>query len=89
MKEESIEKIAKALGDATRIKILSEISKKGSLTCSEAEKVADLSQPTVSHHINILIEAGLLDAEKEGRFSRLTVNRKKMEYFALYLKDLG
>ena len=88
MKEESMEKIGKALGDTTRLRILSEISKKGSMTCSEAEAVAGLSQPTVSHHINLLIDAGLLNAEKEGRFSRLTVNRKKMEQFASYLKEL-
>ena len=80
--EENIAKIAKALSDKTRIKILKEIAAKGSISCGDAEKVVGLSQPTVSHHIKILTDAGLLNTEKDGRHLRISVNNKTLEEFS-------
>jgi len=85
-KEENIVKIAKALSDKTRLRILEEISKNKSMTCGETEKIAGLSQPTVSHHLKILYEAGLLEMEKEGRFVRITVNKKAFDEFNQLIK---
>lgn len=58
----------KALADPNRLRILSIVS-----TSSEAETCVcdlseplELSQPTVSHHLKILVEAGLLNREKRG-----------------------
>lgn len=81
--EDYIAKISKALSDKTRILILKEVAKKGGigLTCSGAEEIADLSQPTVSHHIKILVEADLLNAEKNGRCVILSVNKKTLDEF--------
>ncbi|MBN9296589.1 MAG: winged helix-turn-helix transcriptional regulator [Filimonas sp.] len=70
-----VEKISKALGDANRLKILRHISKKGGCgQCSEIQDVIDLAQPSISHHIKILIEAGLIEQEKEGRNHKYTIN---------------
>jgi len=72
-----IEKISKALGDANRLKILQHISKKGGCgQCSEIQDVIDLTQPSISHHVKILLEAGLIDAEKEGRNIKYTLNEQ-------------
>ncbi|OGU29953.1 MAG: hypothetical protein A2057_02880 [Ignavibacteria bacterium GWA2_35_9] len=79
--EENIVKIAKALSDKTRIRILKEIAKKGSVSCGDAEKIAELSQPTVSHHLKILTEAGLLNAEKDGRHVIVSVNKQALDEF--------
>jgi ArsR family transcriptional regulator len=78
---DEIIKIAKALSDKTRLKILHEISLRKSMTCGETEKIAGLAQPTVSHHIKILVEAGLLDVEKDGRHVIISVNRTMLEKF--------
>ena len=80
--ENNIVKIAKALSDKTRIRILKEIAAKGSISCGDAEKVVDLSQPTVSHHIKILTDAGLLNTEKDGRHVIISVNKKALELFS-------
>jgi ArsR family transcriptional regulator, arsenate/arsenite/antimonite-responsive transcriptional repressor len=82
--EDKVVKIAKALSDKTRIKILKEVAKKGSigLTCGDAEQIAELSQPTVSHHIKVLAEADLLNAEKDGRCVRISVNNKTLNEFS-------
>lgn len=70
-----IEKISKALGDTNRLKILQHISKKGGCgQCSEIQDVIDLTQPSISHHIKILLEAGLIEQEKEGRNHKYTLN---------------
>ncbi len=79
--EERIVKIAKALSNKTRVRILREILKKKSITCHEAEKVDSLSQPTISHHLKVLFEAGLLKAERDGRFGIVTVNKEALKSF--------
>jgi ArsR family transcriptional regulator, arsenate/arsenite/antimonite-responsive transcriptional repressor len=87
IEENNIVKIAKALSDKTRIRILKEISAKGSISCGDAEKVVDLSQPTVSHHIKILSDAGLLNTVKDGRHVIVSVNKKALEAFSKSLSD--
>jgi ArsR family transcriptional regulator len=63
-----IEKISKALGDSNRLKILHYIAGKGGCgECSGLTNVVGLAQPSISHHVKILVEAGLIDGEKEGR----------------------
>lgn len=86
-REDNIVKIAKALSDKTRVRILKEIASKGSISCGDAEKVVDLSQPTVSHHIKILSDAGLLNTEKDGRHIIISVNKKILDDFNQLLAD--
>ena len=75
-----IEKISKALGDSNRLKILHYISKKGgSGQCSEIQGVIDLTQPSISHHIKILVEAGIIEPEKEGRNHKYTLNEQLLK----------
>ena len=86
-KEITIVKTAKALSDKTRLRILKEIAAKGSISCGDAEKIAGLSQPTVSHHLKILTDAGLLNAEKSGRHVILSVNKKALEEFGKLISE--
>lgn len=85
--EDNIAKIAKALSDKTRLRILKEIAKKGSITCGDAEEIAALSQPTCSHHLKILVEADLLNTEKNGRCVMVSINRKVLDEFGSLLSD--
>jgi len=75
-----VEKISKALGDSNRLKILQHISKKGGCgQCSEIQDVIVLTQPSISHHIKILVEAGLIEPEKEGRNHKYTLNEQLLK----------
>ena len=77
-----VEKISKALGDSNRLKILQHISKKGGCgQCSEIQDVIDLTQPSISHHIKILVEAGLIEAEKEGRHHKYNLNEQLVKEY--------
>lgn len=85
----NIEKISKALGDQNRLKILWHISQKGGCgQCSEIQNVIDLAQPSVSHHLRILIEAGLIEPEKEGRNHKYNLNNSLINGFLEFLTQL-
>lgn len=85
----SIEKISKALGDKNRLNILLHITKKGGCAaCSEIHDIIDLTQPSISHHVKILTEAGLIEPEKEGRNFKYTLNTKVLGDYVNFLEKL-
>ncbi|MBD8079535.1 ArsR/SmtB family transcription factor [Cellulosimicrobium arenosum] len=64
-------RVFKALGDPTRIQLLSVVAAHDggeACVCDLTEPVS-LSQPTVSHHLKILVDAGLLTREQRGRWA--------------------
>ena len=85
----SVEKISKALGDRHRLHILQHITKKGGCAqCAEIQDVIDLAQPSISHHVKILTEAGLIDAEKEGRYFKYSLNVAFLDDYLKFLQKL-
>jgi ArsR family transcriptional regulator, arsenate/arsenite/antimonite-responsive transcriptional repressor len=58
-----------ALGDPTRLRLLSLVAANGEVCSCDLEEPLGRSQPTVSHHTRILAEAGLLQGEKRGRWT--------------------
>jgi len=87
-----IEKISKALGDPYRLQIIELIKKYGNngatcMQCSDIVEQLTLSQPAISHHIKLLIEAELLLSEKEGRTMRYTINKEVFADYAQYLNS--
>ena len=67
-KEKSIIKILKALDHLNRLEIV--LLLKNGLTCScELEYVLELSQPTMSHHLKILEDAGIIAINKVGKWN--------------------
>jgi ArsR family transcriptional regulator len=84
-----IEKISKALGDTNRLKILHYISGKGGCgECSGLQDVIELAQPSISHHVKILLEAGLIEGEKEGRNYSYTLNSSIFNQYIEALRQL-
>ncbi len=85
----SIEKVSKALGDANRLRILQYISQReGQGQCSEIQSFIDLAQPSISHHIKILLEAGLIVQKKMGRNHYYSLNEGTLDGYATFLKQL-
>jgi ArsR family transcriptional regulator, arsenate/arsenite/antimonite-responsive transcriptional repressor len=68
MDRAQIEKISKALADATRLKILEAISGSHHMNCGEIVSLRGVTPATVSHHLKILSEAGLITCRREGQF---------------------
>lgn len=63
-----IEKISKALGDQTRLVIFEAISSCDEMNCGEVVKLQGVTPATVSHHLKVLSEAGLIECRREGQF---------------------
>ncbi len=81
--------IFKALSDPTRRKIL-ELLKERDMTPSEILEKIKIAQPTLSHHLDILKRAGLVDYEREGKFLKYSLNmgvfEMALEYLMKFLK---
>ena len=61
-------RVAKALGDPMRFRILREIASRPETSCSELVDRFTIGQPTVSHHLMVLAKAGLVAVRKEKGF---------------------
>lgn len=68
---------AKALADETRQKIMA-LCCCQKLTVSEIVKASDVAQPTVSHHLKILKNAGLVSAERRGKEVYYTLIQERL-----------
>ena len=68
---------AKALADETRQKIMS-LCCCNFLSVNDIVEQLDVAQPTVSHHLKVLKEAGLVLSERRGKQVLYTLNQKKL-----------
>ncbi|WP_405748580.1 MULTISPECIES: ArsR/SmtB family transcription factor [unclassified Streptomyces] len=61
-------KVFKALGDPVRLRLLSLIASRagGEVCVCDLTPAFELSQPTISHHLKLLRQAGLIDCERRG-----------------------
>jgi ArsR family transcriptional regulator len=59
----------KALADPTRVAIVNRLSTADEVCVCDLNEAFDLSQPTISHHLRILREAGLVDATRRGTWA--------------------
>lgn len=89
MLEADFVKVAKALADPTRYRMLQDLRRAGELTCSCMCNRFPLSQPTISHHIKTLEEAGLIQIRKDGPYHVLTVNETLLTAFTRDLAEPG
>lgn len=68
----------KALADPTRRRIL-ELLRSADLTAGELADHFDMTKPSVSHHLNTLKAAGLVDAEREGQSIVYSLNTSVLQ----------
>ncbi len=86
MERSRIEKISKALADATRLMIFEAISAKKEMVCGELVALRGVTPATVSHHLKILSDAGLILCRRKGQFVH---NRTVPETIAEYSRALA
>jgi ArsR family transcriptional regulator len=78
--------IAKALGDPIRLQLVDVLRKHAGEVCvCELVPLFDLSQPTVSHHLKVLRDAGLVDSERRGLWAYYYVVPDALEELAAWL----
>jgi len=81
---ERIAPLVKALADPVRLRLLSIVaSHDGGEACvCDLNDAFDLSQPTISHHLKVLHEVGLLDREKRGVWVYYRLNAAALRDFS-------
>ena len=82
---ERLVKVAKALGDPTRLELLRRISAAGEMCCRDLVTRFPVSQATVSHHLRILADAGLLAVRREGQFGWYSLRPDTLQAHAALL----
>ena len=75
MTPQQIIKITKALADPTRFRILQTVAKARESCCGELARDFPITQATVSQHLKVLTEAGLVEARREGQFNYYRMRR--------------
>lgn len=78
----------KALNDPTRREIL-ELLKKKDLTAGEIADHFTITKPSISHHLDLLRQAGLVTAEKEGQYVFYSINTTVMDEMIKWLIKLN
>lgn len=79
--------IFKALADATRLKIL-ELLSGGELCACKILEQFNITQPTLSYHMKILSDSGLVEARRDGAWMRYTINIERLEAIKSYYDNL-
>lgn len=81
---EQLAMLLKAIADPTRLQLVSFIQASNNAeacVCNLTEPLG-LSQPTVSHHLKVLTEAGIIIREKRGTWAWYTVNQERWQQLA-------
>ncbi len=68
-----------ALGDETRRRMLARISRKGECSAGELVDLFDFAQPTISKHLRVLENAGLVNRHVEGRTHIFTLGASRLK----------
>ena len=88
-KDEELAILAKALGHPVRVQILKALAKKETCVCGEiVELVNNLAQSTVSQHLKILKEAGLIHGEIEGTSVCYCLNAQGLKRLRMLISEI-
>ena len=71
-------KVFKALNDPTRREILERL-KSSELTAGEIADAFNITRPSISHHLDILKQAGLVSSRREGQFIKYAIETTALE----------
>ena len=80
-------KIIKALSDVNRMLLVQTLTKGEMCACKILEKF-NIKQPTLSHHMKILSECGLVVSRKEGKWMHYSLNTDRIEQFQNFISNL-
>ena len=78
--------VAKALGDPVRMQLVDVLRRHAGKVCvCELVPLFELSQPTVSHHLKVLRQAGIVGSERRGLWAYYYVNPEALEELSAWL----
>lgn len=78
----------KALSDETRVKIFDMLSSGELCACNILEEF-NITQPTLSYHMKILCESGLVESRRDGIWMKYSINKNSLEQLQNFFDDIG
>lgn len=79
-------RVAKALADGRRFAILERIAERGDAACQHLCQEFPVSQPTMSHHLHTLAEAGLIEMRRDGQYAHYRFRAETVRAFVTTLE---
>lgn len=80
--------ICKALSDSNRLEIIQMLSEGEKCGCKLLERF-EITQPTLSHHMKTLVESGLVNDRKVGKWHYYSLNTESFDGFKKFIEDIG
>ncbi len=87
MKTMDVALICRALGDSNRLEIIQMLSDGEKCGCRLLEKF-EITQPTLSHHMRILVECGLVNDRREGKWHHYSLNCDTLTEYKAFIDSL-
>lgn len=81
MDDLNLVRIAKAIADPTRFAILKAIASREEISCGQLAELFPIAQATVSHHLNVLVSAGLVEMRKQGQHHYFRLRKETVQLF--------
>lgn len=83
--------VLKALADPVRLRLVSIVgnAESGEVCACDLPALVERSQPTVSHHLSLLVKAGVLDREQRGKWAWFRLRRERLAALGGVLANTG
>jgi len=78
----------KALSDPIRVEVMGMLTVDKRCACQILEKL-NITQPTLSHHMGVLVASGLVLTERRGKWVFYGIDSGALQTLRAYLQDLG
>ena len=88
MNREKVTGICRAMGDRNRLTIVESLSEGEKCACHLLEEL-NITQPTLSHHMSVLSESGLIHDRKEGRWHYYSLDCETIAEFKDFVNSLS
>ena len=88
MTREDVSKICKAMADANRLRIIEMLTKGEKCGCDLLDEL-QVTQPTLSHHMKVLADCGLVSSYKEGKWHHYSINCERFREFKEYINSIS
>lgn len=84
-----ITSLLKAFSDENRVRIVSAIAAQDDICACNILEDLGITQPTLSHHMKVLCESGLVTCRKEGKWMHYSLNRSILDKITKYFASLS
>lgn len=81
--------VLKALADPTRLRLFSLVASSGEQCACDLTEPLGVSQPTVSHHLKVLADVGLVSREQRGKWVHYRANRERLGQLSSFLQPVA